>query len=249
MSRPGKILLGVVSTVVVLVVIAVVLVLTNLNRGIKYGIEHYGPSLTGTPVSLNKAKVSLLSGQGELDGLEIGNPKGFDSGYAFKLNEVKMSLDPESLTHETIVVNEILVDGASLNAEFKGTRSNLQQILDHLKQSAGSSAKEEQPTGGSEAGKGKKFIIKQFRFTNGDVTVLSDLAKVQQTARIPTVSVSGIGEKSGGATLAEVSEQLLRPVIKTALAKARSQALQQGAGQIKEKAKQQLEQKLKGLTQ
>ncbi|HET8700384.1 MAG TPA: AsmA family protein [Nitrococcus sp.] len=244
MSRPGKIIVGFFSTVVVLVIVVVVAVLLNLNRGLKYAVEHYGPSVTGTPVNLDKVDVSLLSGKAELHGLKIGNPPGFDSGYAFKLNDVKVDLVPKSVTSDTIIVSKLLVDGASLNAQFKGLKSNLQQILDNVKKSSGSST-QEQPAG--KTAPGKKFIVKEFRFTGGEVIASSDIANTQRTAQIPAVEVHDVGNAAGGVTIAQLTEQLLRPVIAKAIENAKAQALQQGAEQIKQKAQENLQEKVKKL--
>ncbi len=261
MSRPGKIVLGLVGTLIVLVIIAVVVVFTNLNRLIKYGVEEYGPSVTGTSVSLDQVDLSPFSGKGELRGLEIGNPTGFDGDYAFKLDDIKVQLIPESLTSDTVVIKEILIGGASLNAEFKGTNSNLQQILDNLKKTSEPSAQEEepseqpaeqpseQPTAETEPGKAKKFIVKEFRFTGGEVTASSDLANIQRTTSIPAVEVQDIGNASGGVTAAELTEQLLRPIIDKALQKAQGEILEQGTEQMKQKAQEKLQDKLKGLMQ
>lgn len=247
MSRLGKISFGLIGTVIVLVIIVIVLAFMNLDRGLKYAVEHYGPSVTGTPVNLNQVDVALFSGKAELHGLKVGNPAGFDSGYAFKLNDIKVDLVPKSLASDTIVINELLVDGASLNAQFRGMQSNLQQILDNIKESSKSSTQEGQPAGKAEPGEAKKFIVKEFRFTNGEVAVSSDIANVQRTAKIPTVEVHDLA--AGGVTLAELTEQLLRPVIAKAIETAKTEALQQGTEQIKQKAQEKLQEKLKGFMQ
>lgn len=247
MSRVGKISLGFISTVIVLVIIAIILVFMNLNRGLKYAVEHYGPSVTGTPVNLEQADVSFFSGKAELHGLKIGNPAGFDSGYAFKLNDIKVALVPESLTSNTIVINQLLVDGASLNAQFKGTKSNLQQILDNLEGSSKSSTQGKQPAGKAEPGTAKKFVVKDFRFTNGEVAVSSDIANVQRTAKIPPIEIHDLA--AGGVTIAELTEQLLRPIIAKTIETAKGQVLQQGTEQIKQKAQEKLQEGLKGLMQ
>lgn len=248
MSRPGKIVLGFVGTLIVLAIIAVAVVFTNLNRLLKYGVEEYGPSITGTAVSLNEVDVSPFSGKGELHGLEIGNPEGFEGDYAFKLDGIKVQLVPETLRNDTVVVKEILIGGARLHAQFKGTKSNLQQILDNVKKSSGASAEAEQP-GEAQPTKAQKFIVKEFRFTGGEVTASSDVAQVSRTAKIPAFEVQDIGNASGGVTAAELTEQLLRPMIDKALEKAQSEVLKQGTEQFKQKAQEKLRDKLKGLTQ
>lgn len=248
MSRPGKIVLGFVGTLIVLAIIAVAVVFTNLNRLLKYGVEEYGPSITGTTVNLNEVDVSPFSGAGELHGLEIGNPEGFDGDYAFKLDDVKVALVPDTLRDETVVIEEILIGGARLHAQFKGTRSNLQQILDNVKQSSGTATQADQE-GEAQPGKPRKFIVKAFRFTGGEVIASSDVAQASRTVELPAFEVQDIGSASGGVTAAELTEELLRPMVDKALQKAQSEVLKQGTEQFKQKAQEKLRDKLKGLTQ
>jgi len=249
MRRASKIILSVTATVVVIVAIALIVVFTNLDRVIKYGVETYGPAATGTPVNLDNARVSIRSGKGELNGLMIDNPPGFDSDYAFKLNKIKINLDPQSLTQDTIVIKQILVDSASLNSEFKGRQSNLQQIRNHLNKYTTTSKeeKEKQETEKQPPKEAMKFIIKEFHFTNGEVTVLSDVANIEETIGIPSFSLTNIGEKTNGVTIAEVSQQLLQPIIKKALEGTKAEVLKGGTEQIKERATEKLDETFKNL--
>ncbi|MDN5872516.1 MAG: AsmA family protein [Nitrococcus sp.] len=253
MSRPGKILFGIVGTVAVIVIILFVVLFLTLDRSLKYAVEEYGPSVTGTPVNLDEVKLALFSGNAELHGLKIGNPEGFESPYAFKLGDLKVNLVPESLASDTIVVKELVVGGASLNAEFDGMKSNLKQILDNVKQSAGSSGQEQQPAPEAGTGKPKKFIVQEFRFTGGEVSVLSDVANVKQTASIPGFAIHDIGSAEGGVTVAELTKVLLQPIINKAIEQAKAKALQQASEQIKEKVQEKVQDKvgetLKGLMQ
>ncbi|MDN5849124.1 MAG: AsmA family protein [Nitrococcus sp.] len=249
MSRPGKILFGVVGTVAVIVIILIVVLFLTLDRSLKYAVEQYGPSLTGTPVNLNQVELALFSGNAALHGLKIGNPDGFESPYAFKLSDLKVSLVPESLANDTIVVKEIVVGGASLNAEFDGMKTNLKQILENLKQSSGPPTQEQQPAPEANTGKPKKFIVQEFRFTGGEVSVLSDVANVKQTVSIPAFAVHDIGTAEGGVTVAQLTTELLQPIINKALEQAKTKALQQATEQIKDKAQEKVGETLKGLIQ
>jgi uncharacterized protein involved in outer membrane biogenesis len=249
MRRSGKIILSIIATVVVIVAITLIVVLTNLDRVIKYGVETYGPSATGTPVSLDNARVSIRSGQGELNGLVIGNPQGFDTDYAFKLNKIKINLDPQSLTRDIIVVEQIIVDSASLNSEFKGRQSNLQQIRDNLNRYTTAAKEEERKREqeGQPPEEAVKFLIKEFHFTNGEVTLLSDVANIKQSLEIPDFTLTNIGETTNGATIAEVSQQLLQPMISKALKGVKAEGLKESAEQIKERAKEKLDETFKNL--
>ncbi len=65
-----------------------VFVLMTLGTGIKTVVETLGPEMTQAQVTLSSAKISLLSGDGRLKGLVIGNPEGFDTENAFALGEI-----------------------------------------------------------------------------------------------------------------------------------------------------------------
>src|SRR5699024_7634619 len=243
MRTRGKIALGVVITILIIIGIALYLLWSNLDRLVAGTIEDYGSQATGTTVTVGNVDISLRAGTAKLNNLVIGNPPDYQSNYAAKFKMIKVRLDIPSLRTDTIVINEAMIDGASVNAEFKGAQSNLAQILDHLKQYAGPS----KPSQQSAAGAQKKFVIKTFRFTNGQATAMVDAANVEQTLDIPNIALHNIGVKSGGVNGAELARQILQPVIEKVLERARNEAEQKALGTLKEKAQEILQEKLKGL--
>lgn len=244
MKKGGKIAIGVICAIVIIVAIALYLAWSNLDSLVAGAIEKYGSEATGTSVTVGRVQISLSNGTAELDSLTIGNPSGFKSDYALKFDKIEIGLDTSSLTSDTIVMNNGVVDGASVNAEFKGTgtTSNLSRILDNLKRYAGPSQPEQQPAGAQ-----KKFVVKTFRFTNGKATAIIDAAKARRTINIPDVSVHDIGVKSGGVDAAELARQLLRPVIDKALDRAKAEAKQKAIEALKKKAGEALKKKLEHL--
>jgi hypothetical protein len=244
MIKRGKIALGVVIAILVIVGAALYLVWSNLDRLVAGAIENYGSQATGTPVTIGKVDISLRTGTAKLDNLTIDNPQGYRSDYAAKFKTIKIDLDISSLRTNTIVMNEAIIDGASVNAEFKGTQSNLAQLLNNLKRYAGPS----KPSPQQPAGAQKKFIIKIFRFTNGEATTMVDIANVKRTIDIPDISLHDIGVKSGGVNGAELARQILYPVIEKVLAQARNEAKQKALKILEEKAQETLREKLKSLS-
>ena len=78
MNKIGKIT----SLIIVLVIVLMVLVLTNLDRGIKTAVETIGPELTGSEVTLSSVDLSLIDARGSFSGLRVGNPQGFAAADA-----------------------------------------------------------------------------------------------------------------------------------------------------------------------
>jgi hypothetical protein len=242
MRKRGKIALGVVAAILVIIGIALYLLWSNLDSLVASVIENYGSQATGTSVAVGKVDISLRTGTAELDNLTIDNPQGYQSNYAIKLNTIKIGLDIPSLRTDTFVINEAIVDGASVNAEFKGTQSNLAQIINNLKHYAGPSKPSQQPAGAQ-----KKFIVKTFRFTNGEATAMVDAINAKQAINIPDISLHDIGVISGGVNGAELARQILLPVIEAVLEQARNEAEQKALYMLKKKAQETLQEKLKDL--
>lgn len=240
MRKGAKIVLGVVVAILIVIGVALFFVWSNLDSLVASGIENYGSQATGTEVSVGSVRVSLRAGTAELDGLTIDNPRGYQSDYALKFDRIRIGLDIGSLGSNTIVMDNAIVDGASVNAEFQGTQSNLAQIMDNLKRFVGPS-KPSQP----ETGAQKKFIVKTFRLTNGKATAMAAGAK--RSIDIPDISVQDIGVKSGGVNGSELARQILRPIIAKVLEQASGAAKQKALETLKKKAEKTLQDKLKGV--
>lgn len=238
----GKILIGLLVAVVAVVAIVVFLGLQNINQLVKLAIETEGPKVTGTSVVLNRVDLSVMEGRGELHGLEIGNPKGYASEYAFSMGEVALQVEPKSLTQNVIVINEILVDGAKLIAEQKTiSRTNLQDLLDHIKAGGGkkstkvstSTASDESPTADV------RLMVEKFSFVNSNVRLITT-EWGERTLKLPNINVTNIGDREVGLTPEQLTQALLDPI----LAQAKASVANNLEDLAKDKAKDELQKKL-----
>ena len=217
--------------------IAAAVVLGKLGRIIERAVETVGPQLTGTPVALGGASVSVFSGEGALRSLAVANPEGFTTPNAFDLGKVSVAVDVASVASDVVHVRSVVVDGPQLVAEFDAQgRNNLKTILDHVQKVAGatSGSKAEQ-----EAGAGKKMIIDEFRFENAQVRALSvGAVKFDKSLKIPDVVLKDLGKKQGGAAAADIADQIFRPVVNAAIKAARNEYLDAQKGKLEDKAKE-----------
>jgi hypothetical protein len=208
MGKAGKIILGAVVAIIAVVVIGVVLVVQNLDSIIKNVIEGAGTQVTGTAVRVSGVKFSLQEGRGEIYGLTIANPPGYSGGHLFEMDEIAVQLEPRSLAGPVIVINEVLIDGATLTAEQKGTRTNIQDLLDNLE----SGSPEAAPAEEGEAAD-VRLMMEKFAFINSTGTV-----KTQQFGerelKIPDVQMSDVGDRDTGLTPQQLANQMLSRVVK-----------------------------------
>lgn len=228
MSKTGKSLIWVVVGIAVIVAIAVTILITNLDRIVKNGIETYGSAATGVPVSVGSVDVSIRDGSGMLKRLRIGNPSGFNTDHAFQLDSIELALDAQSVTTDTIVIENLAIDAARLVAEYRGMdESNLDVISSNLEAYAG-------PTKESGQASAMRVVIEQFHFSNGELRVLHEELGVDRTVPIPEFTLEGIGREGAGVTVAQAARRMLQPIIQRALEAAREEALQRGRQQLED---------------
>lgn len=215
-----KILIGV---VVVLVVIGGAGVYVFLNAGgiIKQIVEEVGSEATKTKVSLSKVDLSIQSGEAALNGFQMGNPSGFKSPKAMSFGIVSVKIDPASVTQDVILVKEVVIAQPEITYEFaSGGGSN----FDAIQKNVDAYAKEMGAGGGggtnknsAEAKGGKKVIIEHLYMRNGKIGVSADFLQGKElNADLPTIHLKDIGKKSNGATAAEVADQLMSEISKSA---------------------------------
>ena len=123
-EKTVKRLLIILGLIPILVVAGFFLLTRGLNAAVKSGVATVGSQATETPVTIEEVDLSLFSGKGEIRGLTIDNPDDFDTGFAFELDRIFITLDIGSLRSDVIVIHEITIDGARLIAEQKLLRKN-----------------------------------------------------------------------------------------------------------------------------
>jgi uncharacterized protein involved in outer membrane biogenesis len=209
MGTVGKIGIGLVVAVIAVIAVVSSLVVSNLDGIIKQIIEDAGSKAIGTSVTLDSATLSLQDGRGELHGLTIANPPGYDSAYAFRMEQVALQVDPLSLSGDVIVIKEILIDGAVLLAEQKATSTNLKELLDSM---GGSSA---EPATPAESAVDVRLMVEQFSFINNSATLLTSQWG-DKSLDIPDIKMSNIGDTETGLTPQQLANRMTTTLIKQA---------------------------------
>lgn len=207
----AKPLLITVGLLVLVVAIVAVYLLKNLDAIIEGVVEDVGTRLTGTAVTLEGVELDLTSGKGTLNGLVIGNPRGYSSDYAFSLDKVVVGLQPASLAKPVIIISEVTIRGARLIAEQKGEKVNLSEILDNVEKASASEPGQttEEPTGEAED---VRLAMQEFVFADTQATVITDV-KGEASLQVPDVRRSNIGDPATGLTPAQLADSLLHAVI------------------------------------
>lgn len=200
----------------------------HLGSLIKSGVETYGPPLTGTEVRLSSARLSIFSGQGALNGLRIGNPKGYSDADAFDLGKIALSVDPKSVTSGVVHVRSLVVEAPQLLAEFDaGGRSNLDAILSNVRGGSGGGG------GGGSSSKSSgpeiRLIVDEFRFEKAQVRVSAPAYKLDRTLALNPIVLRNLGGKQG-LTPSQLAAEAMKPVVSAAAQAAATEYLKAKGG-------------------
>ena len=199
------------GAIVVLLIVVVVVGLSKLGPLVKMAVNTYGPKITGTELRVDDVGISIFSAEAKLKKFFLGNPTGFKSPSAMKVGSVYVDVDESSITKDTIIINKVEVVGPEITYEKRGKTDNFKSILNNVQKNVpkGESAKKEP----SKEGPGKKLIINDFILKNGKVNLEVAMAggvlgDQEIKADLPDIHLKDIGKKKGGASAAEVAEEI-----------------------------------------
>jgi uncharacterized protein involved in outer membrane biogenesis len=198
------------GVVVAVIIVAVILIATNIGPMIKKAVNTYGPDITKTDVRLGDVDISLLSGKAKLKKLFLGNPKGFKSPYAMKVGSILVDIDKKSITKDTIIIDRIEVMSPDISYEKIKGGDNFQTIMKNVTSSVGSEKQAAKKQPEKKEG-GKKLLIKDFVVKGGKVNLtMSLLGEKSITAPLPDIHLTDIGKKKGGASPAEAFKEIFQ---------------------------------------
>jgi hypothetical protein len=210
---------GLVGGLIVVIAIVLFFVVSSLDSIIKAAVERYGSEVTQVEVRLDKAKVSITSGEGSLRGLTVGNPAGFKTDRAFSLGEISVALDVGTVTQNPIVIKEIVIAAPEVTYELRSGGSNIDVIQRNVNAYAGTGkgkAKAKAAPKGDDQ-EGRKLIIQNLYVRKGKVNVSAAMLKGGKlSAALPDIHLKDIGKQKGGADPSEVVEKLVRAISQNA---------------------------------
>ncbi len=186
-----------------------------LDVGVKWALEHYGPAVAGVNVQVGEAQISPTTGKGALRNVEIGNPTGFTSPRLAKIGEIRVAVDPTTLTKDVVVIREVLVDGVQISYERGSKAANLDvvqsQVDAYAKRMQAALASNPGPESSSptDVVRRKRFIVQRLEITGARATLTNPALKGQGIPfDIPDLRMDGLGQKEGGVPASEIAARV-----------------------------------------
>lgn len=215
-----KLAIGI-GVIVVAIAIGAYWLSQNAANIIQAQIESHGTRATQVAVRLDAVDLSLADLQAGLRGLTVANPPGFETDRAISLGAISVKLTKE-ISQDLIVIDEVMIDAPEVTYEIGSGGSNIAKIQENVdnfvkamtgpaEDSSGSSASSGGESG--ESADGPKVVINDFYIKNGKVNVSASLFKGKSlTTPLPEIHLEDIGKDEGGASPAEVVEQLISAI-------------------------------------
>ncbi len=205
--------------------VGVFTLLRSLDAIVEAAIEKYGSEITGTTVRVASVEIILTDGRGTIRGLTIANPPGFSSGSAFSLGEITLDIEPNSVTENPVVIDEVRVLAPQVAYELDANLgSNIQTILDNIERHVGSGRSSSGGGGDGDAtgnaqGPEVRLAVKRFTFEKGEVEAdASAVGGETLKVELPPLGMRNLGGSRGappGDIGSEVLEAYTRVVVKT----------------------------------
>ena len=174
-------------------------------------IRTYGPQITGVSVELAGVRLDPGQGTAVLKGLQLGNPKGFKTPHALRVDQVLLELDVGTLTGDVVHIRHISILQPEVTYEHASGGSNLDVIQRNVEASLtnlGVGGQSGKPAGG-----GKKLIIDRFDILGAKAEVSASILEGKTvTVAVPDVHLTDMGKKAGGISPAQAASQIVAAV-------------------------------------
>jgi hypothetical protein len=214
MKKLFKIVVGI---FVVLLVLAIPLLIW-LDAAVVKTFNAAVPAALGVPATLQQASFRPIRGKASLRGIHIGNPEGYKTDGILDLASVSVKLDNRSLLSDTIIINEIFIDGLVVTYEKGLLNSNLGALIDSL-----SSGEEEPKEGEAKAEKaaeekpGKKVVIKKLTIADSKMKFsITGAAALTGGGGLPiplpAITLTDLGQEKEGVTFVEAIQRVLKAI-------------------------------------
>lgn len=203
--------------------IAAYFCMPSMETIVKKVVHKYGSEITGTSVNLKNFDIKLSTGEANVKKITVANPKGYKSKNLFSLEGISVKLNISSLTEDTIIIENILIDKPVVTYEMLSlTQNNVSDILQNIQQNTAKNQKDDTTAQEKDANtkeSDKKVIIKNLIVQNGQVELMAGLNEAKQPIilPLPTIKLQNIGQEKKGASIEDALSTTIEKVLKTTM--------------------------------
>lgn len=186
--------------------VGVYLAFNYIDLIVKVALEHWGPDVTGVSVKVGEVEISPRDGLGRIRGLEIGSPRGFTAPRAVRFGEIRVALDPSTITDRVIVIRSLTLEAPQITYEKGAKAANLDVIQDQIEAYVKRSGASSSGSGKDASSYKRRFIIERLSIRRARVTMTNPGLKGQGlNFDLPDVQLTDVGRRQNGVTASEAA--------------------------------------------
>ena len=213
MKFNGKKCLAVTGIVLGVIIILLAVLLLTLPFIVKGGIQHVGPVITGVPMEIQSFSLNPFQGTVTIKGFILGNPKGYSSPYAIKLEHLHLDLGMSTLFDKKLLIERIEVKGVELNYETSVLNNNIQEIQNNVNKLAGGNDKGGKADKSTEGAASKPLQIDYLELRDITAWVIVKGSKAQAPLPVAPIVMTKLGTGENGVTSVMVINDVLVSMI------------------------------------
>ena len=179
-------------------------------------ISTAGTRVLGVTTTVRSTHLGLLEGKSSISGLKLAEPNGFGDGPMISVETASVTAGLSKLLGDDIVIDELSIDGVTVNlVEVKG-QVNLQVVATNL--TSTDTKEEATPAPATQGDKSAGTVtIRQLKVTNIKVFATGDTVLIGSkpvAVTIPDILISDIGTKTPASEVAaQISTQLMNHLL------------------------------------
>jgi uncharacterized protein involved in outer membrane biogenesis len=194
----------------------------RVDKIVKNLIIDQGTQALVQQVSVGKIDTSILGSSIKISNIEIKNLDGFKNKNIIQIKNINANFVFASLFKDTIVINDINIDGATLYYEVlinnKEVKDNVSSFKPALKNSASSSSKETEVSKELESKnqskkKNKDFLINQMTINNTKINAFSEFLDINKDINLNKMSFNNVGTAEKSTKFKEVLQMFFANVL------------------------------------
>jgi len=194
----------------------------RVDKIVKNLIIDQGNQALGQQVSVGIIDTSILGSSIKISNIEIKNLNGFKNKNIIQIKNINANFAFTSLFKDTIIINDINIDGATLYYEVlinnKEVKDNVSSFKPALKNSASSSFKETEASKELESKnqskkKNKDFLINQLTINNTKINAFSEFLDINKDINLNKMSFNNVGTAEKSTKFKEVLQMVFANVL------------------------------------
>lgn len=208
-----RLILRITAVIVVLVLVAMVVVWTHLDRvaaaALVTGVENTGE----VPCEVDRVSLSLLRGRIEIDNLVVSNPPKFAEADMFTVASATLDLRIGSLVNRPIHIEELEIIEPMVRLEPGWGGSNVKVFLDNVQRNTAPAAPDQKEAEPAE--EPVRLYVDRLLIKDATVQIGSGFGRPALAVKLQTIELADIrGDDGKGVTAGELTAMILMQLVR-----------------------------------